>query len=99
RPFSGESLPIAMREDGRYGKLACYFLDSYSGRKLGVQPNGGRMTNLYIPAGTSTPEEIIGSVKSGLYLTNVSGPGFNVVSGDYSMGASGIWIENGQLSY
>ena len=99
RPFSGEGLAGRQRTIVENGKLASYFLDSYSARKLGTKPNGGGQSNLYIKAGTKTPEEIIASVKNGLYLTHVSGPGFNGVTGDYSRGASGIWIENGELAH
>ncbi len=98
-PFDGEGLPTTKRVLVQDGKLQSYLVDSYSGRKLGLEPNGGSTANLFIKAGTLSPEEIIKSVKSGLYLTSVSGPGFNAVSGDYSMGASGIWIENGELAY
>lgn len=99
RPFNGEGQASRQRTIVDNGKLASYFLDSYSARKLGTRPNGGSQTNLYIKPGTQTPEEIIASVKDGLYLTHVSGPGFNGVTGDYSRGASGIWIENGELAY
>ncbi|MDZ4836204.1 MAG: TldD/PmbA family protein [Candidatus Melainabacteria bacterium] len=98
-PFDGEGLPTTRRVLLKDGKLQCYLIDSYSGRKLGMEPNSGSTSNLFIEAGKHTQEEIIASVKDGLYLTSVSGPGFNAVSGDYSMGASGIWIENGQLAY
>jgi PmbA protein len=99
RPFNGEGQASRQRTIVDNGKLASYFLDSYSARKLGTKPNGGSQSNLYIKPGTKSPEEIIASVKNGLYLTHVSGPGFNGVTGDYSRGASGIWIENGELAY
>ena len=99
RPFTGEGLPCGKRVIVANGKLGCYFLDSYAGRKLKCNPNGGGATNLYIKPGKFCLQEIIGSVKSGLYLTSVSGPGFNQVTGDYSRGASGIWIENGELAF
>ncbi|MBX9948841.1 MAG: hypothetical protein K2Y39_06750 [Candidatus Obscuribacterales bacterium] len=99
RPFNGEGQASRQRTIVDNGKLASYFLDSYSARKLGTRPNGGSQSNLYIKPGTKTPEEIIATVKNGLYLTHVSGPGFNGVTGDYSRGASGIWIENGELAY
>jgi PmbA protein len=99
RPFNGEGQASRQRTIVDNGKLASYFLDSYSARKLGTRPNGGSQSNLYIKPGTKTPAEIIATVKNGLYLTHVSGPGFNGVTGDYSRGASGIWIENGELAY
>jgi PmbA protein len=99
RPFDEEGLPVVRRVLVEDGKLQSYLMDSYSARKLGVTPNSGSVCNLFIQAGKHTPAEIIASVQNGLYLTSVSGPGFNAVTGDYSMGASGIWIENGELAY
>ncbi len=99
RPFDDEGLPNTRRVIVQDGKLQGYLIDSYSGRKLGMTPNSGSVCNLFIQPGKSSPKEIIASVKNGLYLTSVSGPGFNAVTGDYSMGASGIWIENGELAY
>lgn len=99
RPFDGEGLPTTRRVLVKDGKLQCYLVDSYAGRKLGLEPNSGSTCNLFIEAGKHTAEEIIATVDNGLYLTSVSGPGFNAVTGDYSMGASGIWIENGKLAY
>jgi PmbA protein len=56
-------------------------------------------TNFFLTPGSSTPEEIIASVSHGLYVTSLIGFGFNQVTGDYSRGASGLWIENGVLTY
>ena len=61
--------------------------------------SGHRRGNFYLEAGTLTPEQIIGDVKSGLYVTETMGFGVNLVTGDYSQGASGLWIENGELAY
>lgn len=99
RPWGPEGLSLHKRIFINEGKLEQYFIDGYSGRKLSLEPNGGSWTNLYLKPGTSTPEEIIRSVKNGLYLTGISGFGFNAVTGDYSLGASGLWIENGELAY
>ena len=55
--------------------------------------------NFYLEAGTLTPAEIIGDVKQGLYVTETMGFGVNLVTGDYSQGASGMWIENGEIAY
>ncbi|MBX3073389.1 hypothetical protein KF728_21465 [Candidatus Obscuribacterales bacterium] len=99
RPFDGEGLPVCRRLIVEDGKLQTYLIDSYAGRKLGMTPNSDSVGNLHIQAGKHSPAEIIGSIKNGLYLTAVSGPGFNSVTGDYSMGATGIWIENGELAY
>ena len=56
-------------------------------------------TNFYLKAGAYAPEEIIGSIKSGLYVVEAIGFGVNTVTGDYSRGAVGIWIENGKFTY
>jgi PmbA protein len=55
--------------------------------------------NLFLVAGSATPQEILGGVQSGLYVTELMGQGVNMVTGDYSRGASGLWIENGELTY
>jgi PmbA protein len=55
--------------------------------------------NLYLPAGDQTPEQILAGVASGFYVTELLGRGINMVTGDYSRGAAGLWIENGELTY
>jgi len=99
KPFDGEGLPLKRRTIVKEGKLETYLIDAYAGRKLKCDPNSGSTGNLHLQAGDKTPEEIIASVKNGLYLTSVSGPGFNALTGDYSLGAAGIWIEDGKLAY
>ncbi len=99
RPWGREGLSLNKRTIVRAGRLEQYFLDAYSARKLKELPNGGGITNLYIEPGSTSAEEIIASVQNGLFLTSTSGFGFNAVTGDYSQGAAGIWIENGQLAY
>jgi PmbA protein len=110
KPFDGEGLPTSRRKVVDKGVLASYLLDCYSARKLGLAPTGnaGRSvgeapgvstTNLYLEPGSYTPAQIIGSVRQGLYLTETIGFGVNLVTGDYSRGAGGIWIENGELAY
>ncbi|HNA71725.1 MAG TPA: TldD/PmbA family protein [Candidatus Obscuribacter sp.] len=98
-PFDSEGLPARTRTIIEEGRLVTYLLSSYAARRLHTRPNSGSLGNLYLQAGKESPEEIIGSVKNGLYLTSVSGPGFKVITGDYSLGASGIWIEDGKLAY
>lgn len=98
-PFDGEGLPMVHRNIVEAGVLKTYLVDAYAARKLGCEPNSGSTGNLHLAVGDKSPEEIIASVKNGLYLTGVSGPGFNAVTGDYSLGASGIWIEDGKLAY
>ncbi len=110
KPFDGEGLATGRRHLIEKGTLRNYLLDCYSARKLKMQPTGNASrsvgqapsvssTNLYLEAGPYTPEQIIGSVKQGLYLTEMIGFGVNLVTGDYSRGAGGMWIEDGQLAY
>ena len=110
RPFDGEGLPTRRKALVQRGELASYLLDCYSARKLGLAPTGNASRglsdspgvsphNLYLEPGPYTPEQIIGSVSHGLYVTELIGFGVNGVTGDYSRGASGLWIENGQLAY
>lgn len=110
RPFDGEGLPPRKQAVVERGKLTSYLLDTYSGKKLGLPSTGNASrsigespsagpTNFYMVPGTKSPEEIIASVKRGLYVTDLIGFGINMVTGDYSRGASGFWIENGELAY
>ena len=91
------------------GVLTSYLLDTYSGRKLGMASthhaarDGSGVTvgttNLYLAKGAADPKDLIGSVKQGLYVTELIGFGVNGVTGDYSRGAVGMWIDNGELAY
>jgi len=110
RPFDGEGLATQKTSVLENGMLTSYLLDTYSGRKLGMNSTGNASrgvgdnpsvgpTNLYLEPGTSSPAEIIGSVKQGLYVTELIGFGVNMLTGDYSRGAAGYWIENGELAY
>lgn len=110
RPFDGEGLRTRKTVVIENGILRTYLLDSYSARKLNLSSTGNAArsvgdfptvspTNFYLVPGKHPPEEIIGSVKNGLYVTEMIGFGVNMVTGDYSRGASGIWIENGKLTY
>ncbi len=110
KPFDGEGLPTSRKNVVDKGMLATYLLDSYSARKLGLAPTGNAArsvgeaptvstTNLYLEPGQYTPEQIIGSVKQGLYVTETIGFGVNMVTGDYSRGAGGLWIEDGEFAY
>jgi len=63
------------------------------------EPPGVAPSNFYLARGAHSPEEIIGSVEAGLYITELIGFGINLVTGDYSRGAAGLWIENGKLTY
>src|SRR5262245_8308645 len=109
RPFDGEGLPIRRTTLVDRGVLASYLLDTYSGKKFGLPSthhaarDGSGVsvstTNLFLAAGDTDPVEMIRSVKSGLYVTELIGFGVNGVTGDYSRGAVGLWIENGELAY
>jgi PmbA protein len=90
------------------GVLRSYLLDTYSARKLNMKSTGNAsrglgsnpspaVSNFYMKKGQYSPEEIIKSVKNGLYLTSVHWTGINYITGDYSRGAEGIWIKDGKL--
>lgn len=110
RPFDGEGLPTRRTAIIRDGVLVSYLLDTYTGRKLGMASTGNASrslgqpptvapTNCHIVPGPYSPERIIRSVDRGLYVTEMIGFGVNLVTGDYSRGAVGMWIENGELTY
>jgi PmbA protein len=109
-PFDGEGLPSQRTVVVEAGLLRNYLLNTYSARKLKMNSthNASRglagapgigCGNLYLEAGTLTPEQIIADVPAGLYVTSLMGFGVNVVTGDYSRGATGLWIENGALTH
>lgn len=100
RPFDDEGIPSQTRILVQGGKLINYRLGTYSSRKLKMPSNGGdELSNLFLRPGTLTALEIFNSINNGLYVLGVSGPGYNRQTGDYSRGAYGLWIENGQLAY
>jgi PmbA protein len=109
RPFDGEGLATRRTVLVGEGTLESYLLDTYSARKLGLASthhasrDGAGVsvgtTNLMLMPGTASPEELIGSVKQGLYVTELIGFGVNGVTGDYSRGAAGLWIEDGRLTF
>jgi PmbA protein len=109
-PFDGEGLPSLRTVVVENGVLRNYLLNTYTARKLGMKSthNAARglagtpgigCGNLYLEPGTMTPEQIIAEIPAGLYVTSLMGFGVNVVTGDYSRGATGLWIENGQLTH
>lgn len=108
--FDGEGLPTRRTVVLDRGVLTSYLLNTYAARKLGMRSTGNAARglagspgigagNFYLEPGTKTPEEIIAGIANGLYVTDLIGHGVNVVTGDYSHGASGLWIENGELAY
>ncbi len=110
RPFDGEGVAQRKRTIVERGTLASYLLDSYSARRLGLRTTGHASrgvgdapgagpTNFHLTPGPHAPEAIIASVPAGLYVTELIGFGVNGVTGDYSRGAAGLWIERGELAY
>jgi len=110
RPFDGEGLAVRKKSVVEKGLLQSYLLDTYSGKKLGMASTGNASrsvgeppavspANFYLVPGKDSPEQIIATVKAGLYVTEMIGFGVNMVTGDYSRGAAGLWIENGELAY
>ena len=83
------------------GVLRGYVLDSYSARKLGVPTTGnaGGVHNLTVAAGSKSFEELLAEMGTGLLITELLGMGINIVTGDYSRGAAGFWVEDGALAY
>ena len=109
-PFDGEGLPSLRTVVLEKGVLKNYLLNTYTARKLGMKSthNASRglagapgigAGNLYLEPGTLSPEEILAPISAGLYVTSLMGFGVNMVTGDYSRGATGLWIENGQLTH
>ena len=109
-PFDAEGLPTRRTVLVENGILKSYAMNCYTARKLGMKSTGNASRglagapgigagNFYVEPGTMTPQQIIGDVKHGLYVTETMGFGVNLVTGDYSQGASGVWIENGELAY
>ncbi|AGL02035.1 TldD/PmbA family protein [Desulfoscipio gibsoniae] len=111
-PFDGEGVPTSRTVLVQNGKLQCFLHNIYTAAKDGVLSTGNGVrgsfkgtpevgtTNFFIEPGDKTAEQIIGDISSGLYVTEVMGlHTANPISGDFSLGASGLWIENGKLAY
>ena len=90
--------------------LSNWLLDIRSANQLGLVTNGCAMrglasppspspSNLYMENGVVSPEDLIANIKSGFYVVETFGMGVNIITGDYSQGASGFWVENGKISY
>jgi len=110
KPFDGEGCRNQRLDIVVGGELRSWILDSASARQLGLVANGRASrgtssppspssTNLYIAPGKLSPEELIGDIKSGFFVTDLIGMGVNGITGDYSRGAGGFWIEDGRISY
>lgn len=109
-PFDDEGVPTRRTPVVEAGVLKSYLLNTYTARKLGLKTTGSASRgltgnssvghgNLFLEPGDKTPEEIIGSVKRGFLVTELIGFGVNIVTGDYSRGAAGLWIENGEVAF
>jgi len=110
KPFDGEGVANARRALIEDGVLQTWLLDCASARQLGLETTGHAArgtggppspsaTNLYMEPGTLSSDELIADIKSGFYVTELMGMGVNGVTGDYSRGASGFWIENGKIAF
>jgi len=109
RPFDGEGVATRRNQIVADGVFQRFLFDSYYARRLGRRTTGSAARsgdaisigggNLLLEPGATSPEDIIGSVQDGLYLTTLMGFGVNMTTGDFSRGAAGIWIENGELTY
>jgi PmbA protein len=109
RPYDGEGLSSRRNVVVDGGVLKSFLLDSYSARKLKTQSTGnasrggGRVgastTNFFMRPGEQSAEELVASTDRALYVTSMMGFGFNAVTGDFSRGAAGFWIEGGKRAY
>jgi len=108
RPFDGEGQPTRRSTLVERGVLRTWLLDSYTARKLGRETTGSASrgpgsapgvgpTNLWLEPGRESPEAIVARTERGLLVTELIGQGFNPVTGDYSRGAAGLWIEDGAI--
>jgi PmbA protein len=109
-PFDGEGIPTRRTVVIESGILKSYLLNTYTAKKLGLETTANASRglagtpgigpgNYFLQPGTKTPQQIIADIKDGLYVTEFMGHGSNLVTGDYSRGASGMWIVNGELAY
>jgi PmbA protein len=109
-PFDGEGIPTRRTVVIENGVLKSYLLNTYTAKKLGLQTTANASRglagtpgigagNYFLQPGTKTPQQLIGEIKDGLYVTEFLGHGANLVTGDYSRGASGLWISGGELAY
>jgi PmbA protein len=109
-PFDGEGVPTQRTPVIENGILKSYLLNTYTAKKLGLKTTGNAARglagnpgigsgNFFLQKGERTPRQIIGDIKQGLYVVQFLGFGVNMVTGDFSRGASGLWIENGELAY
>lgn len=109
-PFDDEGVPTRRTMVIGRGVLSSYLLNTYAARKLAMKTTGNASRgitgnagighgNFFVERGVTSPEKIIGSVRNGFYVTELMGFGVNIVTGDYSRGAAGLWIRDGELAY
>jgi PmbA protein len=109
-PFDGEGIPTRRTVVIENGILKSYLLNTYTAKKLGLETTANASRglagtpgigpgNYFLQPGPKSPKQIIADIKDGLYITEFLGHGANLVTGDYSRGASGMWIVNGELAY
>ena len=109
-PFDGEGVPTRRTLVIENGTLKSYLLNTYTAKKLGLQTTANASRglagtpgigpgNYFLQPGTKTPQQIIAGIQDGLYVTEFLGHGVNLVTGDYSRGASGLWISGGELAF
>jgi PmbA protein len=109
-PFDDEGVPTRRTVVIEGGILRSYLLNTYTARKLGLKTTGNASRglagnagvgngNLYIEKGAAAPEQLIAGIRDGFYVTELMGFGANIVTGDYSRGAAGLWIRNGELAF
>ncbi len=110
KPFDGEGIANRRRAPIEDGRLTTWFLDLAAARQLGLETTGHAArgtsstpspapTNLYMEPGRVSRDEMIRAIGQGLLVTEMIGMGVSIVTGDYSRGASGFWIENGEIAY
>jgi PmbA protein len=109
-PFDDEGVPSRRTVVIERGVLQSYLLNTYAARKLGLKTTGNASRglagnagighgNFYAEPGVQSPEEIVAGIPDGFYVTELIGMGVNIVTGDYSRGAAGLWIRGGELAY
>jgi len=109
-PFDDEGVPSRRTVVIDKGVLKSYLMNTYAARKLGLKTTGNASRgltgnagighgNLYVEKGVQTPEQILAGISNGFYVTELMGFGVNAVTGDYSRGAVGLWIRDGELAY
>jgi PmbA protein len=110
QPFDDEGVPTRRTAVIEKGVLRSYLLNTYTARKLGLKTTGNASRgitgnagighgNFFLEAGDKSPEQIIRGVRNGFYVTELIGSGVNIVTGDYSRGAVGLWVRDGELAF